>query len=78
MADPATKGKNNYDCYFEPIDGHVNQHRCKVCNVTRKQDLKQGYSNLINHLKEKHTDYIQKTRQFLARDLNGPMDAFTC
>ena len=40
----------------EPVDAVHNIWKCKGCDNIRKWDKRNGYSNLVSHVKEKHPD----------------------
>ena len=48
-------------------------HVCSLCNASKKQNTRNGYSNLIFHLQAEHPDY--KT-VLAARQAGGPMDIY--
>ena len=76
MEQPNVDGKQIYSCYYEKVIGTDCEHKCRVCGNIRNQNLKNGYANLIAHLKAKHADYVQITKEFISKSIRGPIDSF--
>jgi hypothetical protein len=51
----------------------ANLHKCNLCNMSKKQNMRNGYSNLMFHLTAEHPDYGEI---YLARQSGGPMDLY--
>ena len=68
-------GPKMYSCYWKLVDKEGELHKCNSCGHTRKQKMKNGYSNLWNHLKASHPNWETVLAVFVAKG-RGPMDVF--
>lgn len=69
------KGKDIYECFWEPIDGEPRKHKCKMCDTIRNCNVgKSGYQNLKDHMIGQHPGWQATLERFLGG--SGPMDAF--
>ncbi|KAI8894701.1 hypothetical protein BC833DRAFT_603924 [Globomyces pollinis-pini] len=49
-------GKEIYNEYFITVEDK--RHKCKVCSRLYTQDIKKGYSNLVTHIQNEHSDRL--------------------
>ena len=77
MSQEKVNGKDLFLTYFDTTVEDIKLHKCKECFRSIKQDLADGYANLVTHCKTQHTDdYIQRVKAHVSRSLSGGMDVF--
>lgn len=59
---PTISSKDIAAAFFTCVEDSVYQCRC---NARVKQSKKAGYTNLVTHVKSKHSDYVEETRRTL-------------
>ena len=65
-----------YKCFWKAVPDEENIHECQSCGFHRRQNIKSGYSNLFNHMKNAHAqDWEGVLRVFMAGG-RGPLDGF--
>ena len=72
-------GKEIYSCFWEPVDEFNKKHKCKYggCGAVRTQNLKNGYSNLKDHIVQNHLDWREMMMKFKNQGtLYGPMNKY--
>ena len=71
------KGKEVYQTYFITTEGEATLHKCKECSRSVRQNIGNGYANLVSHVTTMHKDdCIEKVRAFMGAAVNGAMDLF--
>jgi len=75
MMASSPSGPKMYSCFWKLVDEEGELHKCNLCGHTRKQKIKNGYSNLWNHVKPNHPDW-ENTLAVFSGNGRGPMDAF--
>ena len=71
------KGKEVYQTYFITTEGEATFHKCKECSRIVRQNIGNGYANLVSHVTTMHKDdCIEKVRAFMGAAVNGTMDHF--
>lgn len=56
--------------YFKPLKNDEERYKCK-CGKLRKQAKKTGYTNLMDHIRTQHKDYVDVVKN---QKKNGQLD----
>jgi hypothetical protein len=61
----------------DPGDAECRDYKCKICSIVRKANKSGGYTNLIEHLKEKHPKWKDVVARAKAnKPVRGAIDMF--
>jgi hypothetical protein len=61
----------------DPGNAECREYKCKICDTTRKANRTGGYTNLIDHLKDKHPKWKDVVARAKSKQpVKGAMDQF--